>query len=307
MKRHLAVLFLIVIAGLTWVSAAPTAEDAATPPYSLWTGTFVLSPNVPFVWLRQAPTASASIVGSQIGGVKLTALIPGGTNGMIFEPNNSQWWGFVSDGRIQGWVEIKSLQLYVPPTATIPPTVTVPPTLTPVPPTATPAPPQAANWVVGSQVRVKSNVAFVWLRANASSAGTIIGTYFPRRLFTVQAAASSDGAQFWWQVRDVISAQSGWVEQNALESVSQPTSTVNTDTWKPGDVVRVRAQLPFVWVRSAPASNAGVMATLYAGRNLWISEARRSDGTQNWWRVQVPNTPIVGWVEENALEFVRAS
>jgi hypothetical protein len=293
MKRLFAMLLLLAVAGLSWVSAAPAAEDATTPPYAQWTGTFVLAPNVPFVWLRQTPVATASIVGSQLSGTRLSALIPAGTSGMIFEPSNSQWWGFVSDGRIQGWVELKSLVQYVPPTPTLPP------------PTATPAPPTAQTWAAGSQVRVKASMSFVWLRAAAGSSGAIAGTYFPKRLFTVLGAPTNDGTQFWWQVRDVVSGQGGWLEQNALESVSQPSGALSPDGWKVSDVVRVRAQVSFVWLRPSPASNAGILATVRAGGQLWLSEARQSDGAQFWWRVQIPNSSVVGWVEESALEFVR--
>lgn len=298
MKRLLAVMLLIAISGLSlsWVSAAQTTETADMPPYREWKGSFVVAPDVPFVWLRLLPASDGTIVGTLPPNTRLTAKTVNNI-GLVFDPIHSQWWGTVTDGRIEGWLEVKFMREYVPPT----PAPTSTPAPTTQPPAVTPAP-----WPLSSQVRVRAGLSFVWLRATGNSNAIIMGTYFPGRTFSVMGGPVNDGVQYWWQVRDVSTGQPGWLEQNSLESVSASTGTLSPDRWKVSDVVRVRRQVPFVWLRPSPASGAGILATVRSPGQLWLSEARQFDGVQYWWRVQIPGSTVVGWVEEQSLEFVRS-
>jgi len=106
-------------------------------------------------------------------------------------------------------------------------------------------------------------------------------------------------------MRDLATGISGWVEQNSVELVAGPPPTVPPPVWQPGDTVRVRSHVPFSWMRVTPSSHGDILFTVYPTQELFVQKGPQHDGVQNWWQVVLPNTAVVGWVEEGSLQFVR--
>jgi hypothetical protein len=299
--RLSVVLSLVVLMLLTALGGV-MAQSEATPtpqldsfmttpvaPFASWSGSFQVRPGVPFVWLRQDPMSTGAVRETLPGSAIVQAIRENG--GISFD--GTQWWGFVNGRRGQGWVELNSLQ---------PATVS-----TPMP---TPNSTRPANWARNNVVQVKASVPFVWIRADMSAEPvTILGTYFPGTRLVIVAGPNLGPNQLYWQVRDPNSNTVGFVEQDSLEFVrSRPNFTVSPlppSAWRAGFSVVVKSSVPFVWIRSEPNSNAGIVRTVNRGDALVLGEEVRNDGVQNWRRVSIAQSPVTGWVEENALQFDR--
>lgn len=285
MKRFLtrlpvlvAVGLLIILSGAWTVSAQQPSQPAveASCPHALRAG-------VPFAWLRFEP--------SSFSGFSIT-LRPGQT----VQPNDppalrwdgSQWWIYVWPNSVPGnhgyfWVELNSLEARCQ---------------------TTPPPSGMANWKQGDVVRVRQSVPFVWFRGAPAPGNPPIHTVLPgTQLVIIQGASVDTFNQWWWQMRDPRVNITGWVEQNTVEPIS--VAPVMPSNWQIGDIVRVRLNVPFAWLRFSPASNAGFSFTARPGQQLEIWQPAQFDGVQNWWGVGVASTRLLGWVEENSLEFVR--
>lgn len=75
--------------------------------------------------------------------------------------------------------------------------------------------------------------------------------------------------------------------------------------------LRISAIVPYAWLRVAPDSTAGVLTTVYPGREASVVVQRTSDycgeywwdGYQWWWYVARLDAPhLAGWVEQASLE-----
>lgn len=247
----------------------------------------VLKSGIPFAWLRFEPSSFAG---------HAVTLLPGETVQLNNPPTLSwdtvQWWVYVwpnaSPARGYYWVELGSLE----------------PRCQPTPPT--PDPGGKAPWQPGDRVRVKFSVPFVWFRGAPAPGNSPIHTVLSgAQLVIVQGASRDSFNQWWWQMRDPATGVTGWIEQNSVEPVSSPPPTVPPPGWLPGDIVRVRSHVPFVWLRPTSDSHSDILFTVYPPQELIVQQGPVHDGVQNWWRVRVPNTSVTGWVEEGSMQFVR--
>jgi hypothetical protein len=287
----------LLVLGLLLFTSTVSAQP--NPPILQSACSHVIRPGIPFAWLRETP--------SSFGVVAMT-LLPGQTVRMDSQPSLSydgvQWWVLVqpyvrnTPAPASYWVETASLEARCQPTAT--PTFIATPTFTPAPNEG------AASWRVNDVLRVHNRVQFVWYRAQPAPGNPPIFTALPgREMFVIDPTPRRDSfGQWWWYVQDTRAGALGWVEQNTVELVQQGGTTPPSD-WRVNDVVRVKFNVPFVWVRGTPSSIGAVLATVLANRELVITGAMQNDGVQNWWPVSVPRTGTFGWVEESSLEFVR--
>lgn len=305
LRSFMSIFFIalqLMTIGLAVAQSEPTSTPpldsgmlTPVPPYATWEGSFRLRAGVPFAWLRQDPFSTGAVVATVPAGGAVQALV-GANAEQVYD--GTQWWGYVISQRGQGWVELNSLEL-VPNLSLETPNAVSP-----------------QNWQVNNVVRVKASVPFAWIRSDmngdASSAGdasNILGTYPSGTRFVIVAGANL-GRQIWWQVRDPNSTTVGFVEQSSLEFVrSRPNFTVSPlppSSWRSGFSLRLKPSLPFLWIRSAPNSNAGIVYTIQRGGEVVLSGTDvQNDGVQNWRQVSLGNAPINGWVEENALQFSR--
>ncbi|MBI5666689.1 MAG: hypothetical protein HZC41_01665 [Chloroflexi bacterium] len=287
MKRGFARLSILLAVGLlviftgAWTAAAQQpsqpAVQASCP--------HVLRAGIPFAWLRFEPSSFA--------GFSITL-----RSGETVQPNDppalrwdgSQWWIYVWPNAVPGnhgyfWVELSSLE---PRCQTTPP------------------PSGMANWKPGDVVRVRQSVPFVWFRGAPAPGNPPILTVLPgAQLVIIQGGVSDNYNQWWWQMRDLRTNVTGWVEQNTVEPVSNVPGPVMPSNWQIGDVVRIKPSVPFAWLRFSPSSTAGFSYAARPGDQLEIWQPSQSDGVQNWWGVGVASTRLLGWVEESSLEFVR--
>jgi hypothetical protein len=85
----------------------------------------------------------------------------------------------------------------------------------------------------------------------------------------------------------------------------QVTPTIQPG-WSIGALVRVKASVPFSWLRSTPATSGRVVATAQRGEFLVLNGTTPVwDGVQWWWPVRWGN--ISGFVEQESLELVIAA
>jgi len=82
----------------------------------------------------------------------------------------------------------------------------------------------------------------------------------------------------------------------------QATATIQPG-WGVGALMRVKASVPFSWLRGTPANSGKIVATVQHGEFLVLSgTAPVWDGVQWWWQVRWGN--ISGYVEQESLELV---
>lgn len=281
MKQLFFRLSLLLLLPVVLVVPHVTAAAQQTPPQPAVDVLcpHVLRPGIPFAWLRFNP--------SSLSGFSVT-LRPGETvtlnNPLTLSWDGVQWWVYVWPNAVPGhgyyWVELASLEARCQP--------------------PTPPPSDKAPWQFGDRVRVRHNVPFVWFRGGPAPNSPPVHTVFPGTVLDILQGATTDNFnQWWWLVRDPARGITGWVEQNSLELV---TSTPPAPGWQPGDVVRVRAQVPFSWLRTTPSSQGAILFTVYPPQQLILQQGPLHDGVQNWWQVTLPNTAISGWVEEASLQ-----
>jgi hypothetical protein len=286
----LLLLLSMLATGLTVSAQQPVAPTVDT------TCSFGLKTGIPFAWLRSSPSSIAS-PSLTMTPAQTVQIQPPGTLAW----DGSQWWVYVGPnfGNAIGlfWVELNSIE---PRCAT--PTPPPPPTTTPAPGT------DAANWQPGNVVRVRANVPFVWFRAAPAPGNPPIHTILPGTQLAITTGPIVDTFnQWWWQVRDTRNGTVGWVEQSLVELVTgpSPVTPAPSGAWQVGDTVRVKLSISFSWLRQAPSSVSGVLATARPGQYLLVQQGPVNDGVQDWWQVFIPSTNAVGWVEANSLEFVR--
>ncbi|GAB4572772.1 MAG: hypothetical protein Kow0077_13190 [Anaerolineae bacterium] len=149
-------------------------------------------------------------------------------------------------------------------------------------------------YMVGTPLTLTTDRPFVWLRA-APDSPQITATLFPDEGRTLRVTAAQgdaahwDGTQWWWQVEDAAEGLWGWVEQAALVAVPfapEAADAVLNAGWAAGMRLMLRADVPFLWVRAAPDSDAAVRATLVAGDILRVTGGPVFDEVQWWWPVE---------------------
>jgi hypothetical protein len=286
-KRHFhlpIIAFVLLMLAGTQMRLAQAQQTPPQPTIEVLC-TYVLKPGIPFAWLRFEPSSFAGFA---------VTLLPGET----VQPNNPQtlawdgvqWWVYVwpnaSPARGYYWVELGSIEPRCQP---------------PTPPVS-----GKATWRAGDRVRVRLNVPFVWFRGAPAPGNPPIHTVFPGTQLVIvrdTTATTDNFNQWWWEMRNPASGVSGWVEQNSVELVSG--STPPPTSWQPGDIVRVRSQVSFSWLRPVPDSHSDILFTVFPPQQLILQEGPQHDGVQNWWRVILPNNTVSGWVEEGSLAFVR--
>lgn len=180
----------------------------------------------------------------------------------------------------------------------------------------TPVPPLPAgfeNW--SGNFTLRSAVPFVWVRATPSSIGQVITTVYPSSVFAASATAggatfSWDGVQWWGYVVLPTTTITGWVEIGSLQRivVNGPTNTPQPQTsprgsWTTATTLRVKSRVPFVWLRAAPNSYAGVLLTVASGISLTVANDNAVLDGQWWWLVKHPGSGVTGWVEQASLEL----
>lgn len=267
---------LILLLSLSVASAALAAPPAQTatpgppvglPPY--WYGEYTVRSTVPFVWIRRNPSSSSDVLdtvgrGDRVRGIPLE----GSEGNMVWD--GAQWWAYVSGPRVKGWVEVASLTQITPGA-----------TATPV--TANGAQPWKANNVL----RVRRDVSFAWFRSGPFSNALNVGEVRPgTQLVVLTGTPQYDGTQWWWQVRDSGGYNAGYMEQNLLEFVRvRPNFVVSPilpGFWREGYIVRVKANLPFVWVRQTPGSSAMIVETVLRRTELRLGTGVHEDAVQVW-------------------------
>ncbi len=277
------------------VSARQVAQTATPiPPAPVWTGNFVVRADLPFVWVRVAPSPSASVVATVNPNQILTAATAPDGQAEVWD--GMQWWGFVTipGGAISGWVEVASLVPGPAPT-----------------PTPTTAPEMVAPWGISTAVRVRASVASLWLRQRPASDAIVIFQVPAGSVMVTVAPPQSDGVQNWWPVLDVLSGVMGWAEQKSLEPASIGVDITHAtlepvpsaESWHPGNKVRVRDSVTVGFVRIAPNSRAQVLTRVFRGNILDLVGTPLFGDGRWWWLVKTRGTNITGWVEQSALEI----
>jgi hypothetical protein len=294
-KRQILLVFMMLL----FATNLASAQSTPAPPVPSWQGQYTVRANLPFVWVRNDPSSSGSVSETLSAGTRVTASMPpSGDARPALSYDGVQWWGYVQSPRSFGWVEIASLVLVDP---------NAPPTPTPNGPTS------AQRWAVGNVVRVRASVPFVYVRADPGST-QVAGTVLTGGRFVVLGDAMRDASiptTFWRQVREAANngATVGWVEEASLEFVRARANfrlpPLPGDFWRPGFIMRVKASLPFAWMRSTASSNAPIVYTLQPGATVTLGSDLVWDGVQNWRAVGVRGTPYNGYIEESALEFLR--
>jgi hypothetical protein len=280
----------------SYTVSAQHADQVATPiPTQIaWTGNFVVRADLPFVWVRIAPQPSAANVATMYPKQILTAAVA--PDGLTQVWDGTQWWGFVTvpGSTVSGWVEVASLEPGLAPT-----------------PTPTTAPEAVASWGISTAVRVREAVGFVWLRQRPSSDAIVLFKVPAGSVMVTIAKPQSDNVQNWWPVLDVQSGLMGWVEQNSLQPASWGADIAaatlvpvpTSESWQPGNKVRVRANMTASWVRVGPNSHAPTLTQVFSGNILdLVGTPLFADG-QWWWLVKTRGSNITGWIAASALEI----
>jgi len=82
----------------------------------------------------------------------------------------------------------------------------------------------------------------------------------------------------------------------------QATATIQPG-WGVGALMRIKASVPFSWLRATPATSGRIVATVQSGEFLVLAGASPVwDGVQWWWQVRWGN--ISGYVEQQSLDLV---
>ena len=188
--------------------------------------------------------------------------------------------------------------------------------------TTNPTPPYT-NWS-GRQFRVKSSIPFAWICWVPNSNAPAIYTVYPGQLVNSEVGTGSggqwdqvwDGAEWWGYIQlfsGTVSVARGYVELKSLEPVTGTTSPTPTVTpvnatpapWTGGMFTRVKASVPFAWLRTSASSHAPVRYQTNSGVILSIlGNDRAFDGFQFWWPVRDILSGAQGWVEQNSLEAI---
>jgi hypothetical protein len=161
-------------------------------------------------------------------------------------------------------------------------------------------------------VHLTSGVPFAWIRSAPSSDAPILTTIYPtsyasmKLIYANERYTAWDGFQNWYQVHPypVDTGVVGWVEQASITSAAYsgypPENPAELAQWTVPQTGTVKPGVPFLWIRSAAASDAGIVATIPAGGTLTIAGSPTFDGVQWWWKVDYSSRSGIqhGYVEQ---------
>jgi uncharacterized protein YgiM (DUF1202 family) len=130
----------------------------------------------------------------------------------------------------------------------------------------------------GDKFYVTPEIAY--LRDRGSYEGNVLGQLYQGD----QVERLGDFKSPWWQVRDVRSGQTGWVQKELLgpEPVASTYYYVNQDS---------------LTLRDCPQPECASLQVLFRGDR--VQKIAQND--QNWWRILVPETRTLGWVRAATL------
>ncbi len=295
-KRALALCLTFIYLTIPVVG---TMRASAQSGASNWpAGTMLLvNPNVSFVWVRGAPASNGSVIQTIYPNYNVTVV-----NGQAIWDGVQWWWLVTAFNNTRGWVEQNSL-LLAPPPGTTRATAVPRPTLAAIPP---------PDWSIGTLVILNRQGLYAWLRSEPNSYAEVVTTVGYTLRLVVNGGANNehfqwDGVQWWVYVRTLgIAPNYGWVEAKSLMLATDTSQnpTVSPQTWTVGTVVRVKANIPFSWVRSDHTSYSPTVYVVNSGGMLELSAPAVFDGVQWWWQVKVSGTQTTGWVEQNSMELV---
>jgi hypothetical protein len=166
---------------------------------------------------------------------------------------------------------------------------------------------------------LKSGIPFGWLRFAPSSAAHYGITIYPGQTVSANTPAqlSWDGVQWWLYVWTNTPNVHGyyWIELGSLVSqCAQPTPTPQPPpgsgaaNWQQGNVVRVKAGVPFVWFRAQPFPGNAPIHTVFRGVDLVVMGGPSQDSYgQWWWLVRDPRYSVLGWIEQNSVDLAGGS
>jgi len=255
-------------------------------------------PEIPFVWVRRGPASNRSVIQTIYSNYDVTVV-----DGQAIWDGVQWWWLVTTAKNTLGWVEQESLLLAQTPGTT----------RATAKPRATPAALPPPDWSLGTLVTTNRQGLIVWLRSEPNSYAEVAATVgYTLRLVVYGPAIGSDrfqwdGVQWWVYVRtDVHVPSYGWVETKSLMLVTDTaqTPTVSPQTWMVGALVRVKANIPFSWLRSDHTSYSPTVYTVNSAGMLELTAPAVFDGVQWWWQVKVSGTQTTGWVEQNSIETV---
>jgi len=164
-------------------------------------------------------------------------------------------------------------------------------------------------FMLGQEIQVKPEIPFVWLRSAAGSP-IIMATVWPGSGPTMKIINTSDywdGYQRWWYVSlyPVNQHIAGWVEQSSLRAygalpTNDPTIQAN---WITPLAAWVKPGVPFLWMRSTPASANNITGTIPANGQVKVLGSPSYDSVQWWWFVEYKagRNYYYGYVEQGLL------
>ncbi len=295
-KRALALCLAFICLTIPFVGATRANAQSGASDWPVGT-TLLVNPNVSFVWMRGTPASNGAILQTIYSNYMVNVT----GNQPIWD--GVQWWWLVTTlNKSGGWVEQKSL-LLAPPPGTTRATIIPRPTSAAIPP---------PDWSIGTSVILNRQGLYAWLRSEPNSYAEVVTTVDYTVRLVVNGGANNDqfqwdGVQWWVYVRTLgIAPHYGWVEAKSLMLTTDTSQnpTVSPQTWTVGTVVRVKANIPFSWVRSDHTSYSPTVYTVNSGGMLELTAPAVFDGVQWWWQVKVVSTLTTGWVEQNSMEPV---
>jgi uncharacterized protein YgiM (DUF1202 family) len=135
-----------------------------------------------------------------------------------------------------------------------------------------PPKPPGANFYVTPEI--------AYLRDRGSYEGNVLGQLYQGD----QVERLGDFKSPWWQVRDVRSGQTGWIQKELLspEPVASTYYYVNQDS---------------LALRDCPQPTCASLQVLFRGDRV----QKVAENDQGWWRILVPETRTLGWARAAAL------
>jgi hypothetical protein len=164
-------------------------------------------------------------------------------------------------------------------------------------------------------VQLAPGVPFAWIRSTPSSSAPVLKTIYPTSYPSMKVTYANDqnsawdGFQNWFQVHPYPLDTNivGWVEQASIMLASRqgypPEDPINQAQWAVPQIGYVKPGIPFLWIRTQPASDAAIVYTIPAGGALTITGTPSFDGVQWWWVVYYssPSGVMQGYVEQQRI------
>lgn len=162
---------------------------------------------------------------------------------------------------------------------------------------------------IGQEILVKPTIYYVWLRTVVGGP-VITATVWPTTYPTLKVIGPTDywdGYQRWWYVSlyPVNQHITGWVEQSSLTGYNPlPTNDPTVQAkWITPLAAWVKPGVPFLWIRSTPASANNIITTIPANGQVKVLGSPSYDGVQWWWYIEYRAGTFFyyGFVEQGLL------